>query len=895
MSDDRIEKNPYAFRELEAKWQQKWRESDLFHIQDASEKPKFYALTFFPYPSGAGISVGHCRNYVPVDVSARFKTMKGFNVLNPMGWDAFGQPAENEAIKLGRNPKEMVPEYAANYKRQLSLVGNSYDWSREIDSSKPEYYRWTQWFFLLLHKQGLATRGNTPINWCPSCKTGLANEEVVGGKCWRCGTTVEKRPMPQWYFNITAYADRLISGLDAVDWPEGIKIMQREWIGRSEGAEVEFPIAVHRVGMGDYEGTDAYDMSIRVFTTRPDTLWGATFMVLAPEHPLVDKIATEDRREAIETYRADSKGKTDIERQNAERVKTGAFTGGYAVNPVNGENIPVWIADYVLMGYGTGAIMAVPAHDQRDFEFARKFNIPIVLVYKQNADETEAAMTASTPGGGFAAIGPFAGAPNDKSTVGKVIAYIEEKGFGKGVVNYRLRDWLISRQRYWGAPIPMIHCEACGIVPVPEKDLPVLLPDVEKYQPSGTGESPLASIPEFVNVACPACGGPAKRETDTMAGFACSSWYFLRFADPHNSEKAFSAAAAKYWLPVDNYVGGAEHAVMHLLYARFWTKVMFDAGLIDFEEPFAKLRNQGMMLANTPGRAIGRDETIEGQEDAGEPIENWKVLKKDEIADYPADKIIYRWVKMSKSLGNVVTPDEMALKFGADSLRVYTLFVAPFEETVLWKDAGMEGANRWVNRVWRLWNELAERYDPDWKLVAASTREASEEERKLRRKLHQTIRKVGDDIENFRFNTCVAALMEFTNSLYAFRNSLEGRIPTPSQTILISEILQTMPLLLSPITPHIADEFWARLGKPGFTFTESFPDFDPEAAAEDVVVIVLQINGKLKDRLTVETGTPDEEVQRLAFENDKIKAELVGKEVRKIIAVPGKLVNIVAG
>ena len=895
MTDERVEKNRYEFQEIEAKWQKRWQETGLFRVENASDKPKFYALSFFPYPSGAGISVGHCRNYVPVDVSCRYKTMKGYNVLNPMGWDAFGQPAENEAIKRKRNPKEMVPEYAANYKRQLNLVGNSYDWSREIDSSRPDYYQWTQWFFLLLHKRGLAYQANTPINWCPSCKTGLANEEVVAGKCWRCGTTVEKRPMPQWYFKITEYADRLISGLDAIEWPEGIKIMQREWIGRSEGAEVEFKIPNS-------------SNSIKVFTTRPDTLWGATFMVLAPEHSLVETLTTPEQKEAIEAYRAEAKGKTEIERQNAERTKSGVFTGSYATNPATGEPIPIWIADYVLMGYGTGAIMAVPAHDQRDFEFARKFDIPIVIVYRQNSEETAATMIAATPTGGTCVAGPFVGAPNDKATVGRVIAWIEERGVGKGVVNFRLRDWLVSRQRYWGAPIPIIHCESCGAVPVPEKDLPVTLPDVERYEPSGTGQSPLAGIPEFVNTTCPSCGKPAKRETDTMAGFACSSWYFLRFADPHNSEAAFSPEAAKYWLPVDDYVGGAEHAVMHLLYARFWTKVMFDAGLVTFDEPFQRLRNQGMLLAYTPvEKETGQP--LKPQELVGYDQSSWADRKKKEGV-FEAERLIgtagagqktvpvevdFAWIKMSKSSGNVVTPDEMAQQYGADSLRTYCLFVAPFEETVLWESSGMEGASRWVNRVYRLWNELVVHFNPAWKDSAPKLEDLGEEERRLKRKLHQTIRKVSEDIENFRFNTCVAALMEFTNSLSAFRNGLEGRVATSTEAILISEVIETLPLMLSPITPHLADECWERLGKSGSTYKEAFPEFDVEAIIEDSITIVLQVNGKLKDRLVAPVGILDEEIQSLALSNEKVMAELIGKQVRKVIVVPGKLVNIVAG
>jgi leucyl-tRNA synthetase len=912
MTEDTRE-NRYDFRAVEAKWQKRWEMANLFRVENESGKPKFYGLVFFPYPSGAGISVGHCKNYIPPDVVCRLKRMQGCHVLNPMGWDAFGQPAENEAIKRGRNPREMVPEYAANYKRQLKLVGNSYDWSREINSSLPDYYKWTQWFFLLLYKRGLAYRANTPINWCPSCKTGLANEEVVAGRCWRCGTPVEKRPLPQWYFQITAYADRLLSGLETIQWPEGIKQMQREWIGRSEGAEVDFPIAgMSTEYRGRSEQPDTHPASriphpssliphpsIRVFTTRPDTLWGATFMVLAPEHPLVDAITTPERRAEVEEYRARAQRETEIERMSTERTKTGVFTGASAVNPVNGEPIPIWIADYVLMGYGTGAIMAVPAHDQRDFEFARKYDIPVVLVYKTRPEQTSEELTEAAPHEGTMVSGPFAGAPNDRTTVIGVIRWLEAQGIGQGVVNYRLRDWLISRQRYWGAPIPIIHCPKDGEVPVPDDQLPVLLPDVEQYQPTGTGESPLAEIPEFVNTTCPICGGPARRETDTMGGSACSSWYFLRFADPHNADEAFRRAAVDYWLPVDLYSGGAEHAVMHLLYARFWTKVIHDAGLIGFDEPFQRLRNQGMLLAYTPGRKIGSQEAGEtGDEvDTTEPIEDWKVLRPEERGAIPEGDWEYRWVKMSKSLYNVVTPDEMAEQYGADSLRTYILFAAPYEETVLWKDTGgVEAASKFANRLWRIWHDLRPYYDPNWRKKETGE-EPTPDTRALRRKLHQTVRKVSEDVENFRFNTAVAAVMELTNEVSAVRNALAGRTPEAIGVprALLSETLETLTLLIAPMMPHLADELWERLGKEGFTLQQPWPVFDPEAAAEEAITIVVQVNGKVRDRLLVPAGTPGEEVERLALASEKVTSELNGKQVRKIIAVPGKLINVVIG
>lgn len=895
MSDDRQD-NRYDFREIESKWQKRWEEAELFKIENSSDRPKYYGLDFFPYPSGAGISVGHCRNYVPLDVACRFKVMQGYNVLHPMGWDAFGQPAENEAIKRGRNPQEMVPEYAANYKRQLKLVGISYDWSREINSSKPDYYRWTQWLFLLLHKRGLAYQANTPINWCPVDKTGLANEEVVNGRCWRCGTQVEKRPMPQWYFKITAYADRLLTGLETIQWTDGIKQQQREWIGRSEGAEVDFQVF-------------GSDEKIRVFTTRPDTLWGATFMVLAPEHPLVEKITSSEHRTAVQEYQDRAKKSTDIERQNTERAKTGVFTGATADNPVTGETIPIYIADYVLMGYGTGAIMAVPAHDQRDFDFARKYDIPIVLVYRTSPDQNADSMSEAAPAGGVmdnfipapgahTPASPFTGEPNNKETVRKIIAWLQEYGVGKGVINFRLRDWLISRQRYWGAPIPIIHCAKCGAVPVPEDELPVLLPDVERYEPTGTGESPLAGIPEFVNTVCPTCGEPARRETDTMGGFACSSWYFLRFADPHNSAEAFSQESVKYWLPVDLYVGGAEHAVMHLLYARFWTKVIHDAGLVEFDEPFQKLRNQGMLLAYTPGREITSEAEEGSDEEPEELLENWKILKPEEKMTIPEDQWIWRWVKMSKSKGNVVTPDEIAEKYGADSLRLYGLFVAPFEDTVQWTDKGIEASHRYINRLWRLWSELRSHYSADWKTKIVdelADNPLPTELRALRRKLHQTVKKVGEDIENFRFNTCVAALMEYTNELSLFRNNLGSAEPTIQQELIVSELLETLPLIMSPLTPHLADEMWELLDKSGFIYREPWPVFDFAAAAEEEITIVVQVNGKVRDRLAVAPETEQIEIERLALACVKVHADLADKQLRKTISVPGKLVNFVVG
>jgi leucyl-tRNA synthetase len=877
----------YDFREIERKWQARWAEEKTFKAREDTGRPKYYTLEMFPYPSGAGLSVGHIKNYGPTDAFCRYKSMKGFNVLHPMGWDAFGQPAENEAIKRGRNPREMVPEYAANYRRTLQRAGCSYDWDREINSSDPSYYKWTQWIFLLLYKRGLAYRAMGLINWCPKCQTGLANEEVKEGRCWRCDTPVEKRPLPQWYFRITAYADRLLSDLDTIQWSEGVKQMQREWIGRSEGAEVDFPVAP------EYQhSTLNTQHSIRVFTPRPDTLWGATFMVLAPEHPLVAELTTPDRRAEVDAYVRRAQNTTEIDRMNAERTKTGVFIGAYAVNPVNDERIPIWIADYVLTGYGTGAIMAVPAHDQRDFEFARKFDLPIRLVYGgDGGPETVDEMVEALPHGGVMVdAGPFTGSPNSKETVSRVIRWLEETGKGEGKVNYKLRDWLISRQRYWGAPIPIVHCEQCGEVPVPEDQLPVVLPDVDNYQPSGTGESPLATIPEFVNTTCPSCGGPARRETDTMGGFACSSWYFLRFADPHNPDAFAARDKVDYWLPVDMYTGGVEHAVMHLLYARFWTKVLYDAGLVGFTEPFKVLRNQGSMLAWTPGRRPRSGETHgDGGDEDGESVIDWIVLKPEERAEYPDDQIVWRWARMSKSKGNVVTPDEICERYGADSLRVYEMFVAPFEDNVQWSEDGINGAFRFVNRVWR-WMMAAEKdYDQAWWDRLTTVGDNS---RTIRRKLHQTIRKVGEDIDAFRFNTAIAALMELVNDLYTYRPVGGSANADP---IVTSEALESLVLLIAPFAPHLADEVWSRLGRQGSTYHATWPSFNTSVAAEDEIQVPVQVNGKLRDVLNVPAATTDQELERIALANEKVIAALDGKQVRKVIVVPRKLVNIVIG
>jgi len=864
----------YDFKHIEAKWQRLWSQERTFRATVDPGKPKCYCLEMFPYPSGSGLHVGHLKNYVPTDAFCRYKSMKGFNVLHPMGWDAFGQPAENEAIRRNRNPREMVPEYAAAYRETLAKTGCSYDWEREINSSLPGYYRWTQWIFLLLLRRGLAYRATAPINWCPACKTGLANEEVKEGRCWRCDTPVEKTPMPQWCFRITAYADRLLADLEKLDWSEGMKEMQRDWIGRSEGAEVDFTVA------GDPTRV------IRVFTTRPDTLFGATFMVLAPEHPLVAEITAPERRAEVEAYARRAQGESEIDRLNAERAKTGVFTGAFAVNPVNHEKIPVWIADYVLMGYGTGAIMCVPGHDARDFEFARQYGLPVRRVVSRDGSCPE--MQAAEPGEGIAVqSGPWSGlATADFKKA--ITAWLEEKGIGKATVNYRLRDWLISRQRYWGAPIPIVHCPACGPLPVPEEQLPVLLPEVENYQPTGTGESPLAAIESFVRTACPRCGGAARRETDTMGGYACSSWYFLRFADPGNEQAFASRQALDYWLPVDQYTGGIEHARSHLLYARFWTKVLYDEGLLGFEEPFLNLRNQGSLLALTPGR---RPRPQEQGGDGADKIVDWIVLKHDERDQLPPEQIVWRWARMSKSKGNVVTPDEIIERYGADSLRVYEMFVAPFEDNVQWSEEGIHGSHRFLARAWRWLQAALPRYRGGWRRELPTAPDAAA--KAVRRKLHQTVQKVGAQIESFQFNTALAAIMELLNDAYAYAPIEREALPDGLDPAVVSELAETLVLLLAPFAPHLGEEVWQQLGHADSIYRASWPGFDPQVAARESVPVMVQINGKIRDKLAVPLDSGEEEVKAAALASAKTQQALAGKQVVKMIFVANKMLSIV--
>jgi leucyl-tRNA synthetase len=823
----------YHPQAIEPKWQKVWEEAGLHLALESGENPKFYCLDFFPYPSGDGLHVGHCRNYIPTDVTSRYMRMRGYNVLHPMGWDAFGEPAEQYAVEHGVHPRLTTDRNTANFRRQMTLIGASYDWTREIDSSRPEFYRWTQAFFLLLYERGLAYRDTNWQWWCPTCQTTLSSHEVDGGVCWRGHTGVIRREIPAWYFKITAYADQLLAGLDEIDWPERIKTMQRDWIGRSEGVQIDFPVT-------DPVSTSTAP-SIPVFTTRPDTLYGVTFFVLAPEHPLVSAITRPEWKAQVEAYQAETTRHSEIERMTEERSKSGVFTGGFVTNPLSGERIPVWIADYVLPTYGTGAVMGVPAHDQRDFEFARQFGLPVKPVVappgqvdrfltEQASMELEQAYTEP---GIMVNSGPFNGLPSQEDLQG-ISRYIEEHGLGHPMVSYRMRDWLISRQRYWGTPIPIVYCEGCGEVPIPKEQLPVLLPEMENFQPDGSGRSALSRSSEFVNTTCPRCGGPARRETDTMGGFACSSWYFLRFTSPHYQTGPFDPQSMRYWMPVDLYVGGAEQAVLHLLYARFWTRVLADAGLVLFREPFPRLMSQGQMISPLDGR------------------------------------------RMAKSRGNTITPDSMVQTYGADALRVYELFMAPFDQDVTWSTDGIIGTRRFLDRVWSL---FADTYE--------ASQSASQPDPPLERATHRLIRDVSQRIEGFRFNTMVSALMEFTNLL-----SEHQRAGT-WHTITFHRALETLLLLLAPAAPHIADELWQRTGHTGSVHRQAWPVWDAELAREELFQVAVQVNGKLRQVIEVPSDASQAQVQEQALSQPKVQQNLEGKTVKQVFYVPGKILNLV--
>jgi leucyl-tRNA synthetase len=756
-------------------------------------------------------------------------------VLHPMGWDAFGLPAENYAIERGIHPRITTGRHADTYRRQMKLVECSYDWSREFSSTDPEFYRWTQWFFLLLYERGLAYQSMGSQWWCPKDKTILANEQVINGRCWRCNTLVTKKDLKQWYFKITDYADRLLADLDTIDWPEAIKLMQRHWIGRSEGAEVVFRVQTSGVAETS-EVSEAVE--IRTFTTRPDTLFGVTFMVLAPEHPLTRQLTTAGQRTEVEAYVEKALRTTEIDRLAEDKEKSGVFTGSYALHPMTGTQIPIWVADYVLMGYGSGAVMGVPAHDERDFDFARKYELPIVEVISPDGSEKGTESCFTEPGIMIKS-GEYSGMTSEEGGR-RLTADLAARGMGGEQVTYRMRDWLISRQRYWGAPIPIIHCDKCGTVAVPEADLPVLLPDIEDFNPTGDGRSPLARVESWVNTTCPECDGPAQRETDTMDGFACSSWYFLRFTSPHYDDGPFEPEEMNYWSPPDVYVGGAEHAVMHLLYARFWTKVMYDAGLVPFDEPFPQLRNQGVLHA------------ADGQ-------------------------------RMSKSKGNVITPDEVVAAHGTDALRAYILFIGPFDGDVIWNDSNIKGVDRFLEKLWKLVLEIAGRRD-------TGTQGHGDAERAFRRRLHLTIRRITDDFERFKFNTAVAALMEYLNYLAEQRG-------TAISTALWREALEAYTRLLSPIAPFITEEIWQEvLGHQGESVHESdWPDYDEALTVAEEITLMIQVNGKLRDKLTVPADIDDDALREAVLAREKVQKRLNGRTVRKTIIVPKRLVNVVIG
>ena len=789
---------PYNHRAIEQKWRDKW-EATPINVNDG-KKPKYYCLDMFPYPSGSGLHVGHWRGYVISDVWSRYKMLQGYYLIHPMGWDAFGLPAENYAIKMGTHPKITTASNIKNIKRQINEIAAIYDWDMEVNTTDPNFYKWTQWIFVKMFKAGLAYEKEMPINWCPSCKTGLANEEVVDGCCERCGSPVTKKNLKQWMLRITKYADRLLNDLDKLDWPEKVKKMQTDWIGKSYGAEVDFPV----------EGKDE---KITVYTTRPDTLHGATFMVLAPEHAMAKELATDETREAVEKYIFNASMKSNVDRLQ-DKEKTGVFTGSYAINPLNGAKVPIWLSDYVLADYGTGAIMCVPAHDDRDFEFATKFNIPIIQVIAKDGKEIENMTEAYTEA---------AGTMINSGLKKEAPLMIEKMGIGRKTVNYKLRDWVFSRQRYWGEPIPIVHCPKCGAVPVPEEELPLLLPEVEKYQPTGTGESPLADITEWVNTTCPCCGAPAKRETNTMPQWAGSSWYFLRYVDNKNDKELVNREKADKYLPVDMYIGGVEHAVLHLLYSRFYTKFLNDIGVIDFDEPFKKLFNQGMITGKNG-------------------------------------------IKMSKSKGNVVSPDDLVRDYGCDSLRIYELFVGPPELDSEWDDKGIEGVNRFLKRFWKL---ALDNKDNDVK--------ATPELIKVR---HKLVHDITNRLNSFSLNTVISGFMEYNNKLMEL--SKKGGVD--------KETLETYIILLAPFAPHVSEELWEQFGHTDSVFHATWPEYDEEAMKDDEIEIPVQINGKTKCTIAI---NPDGDKDEILAKAKEALGDKVNGTIRKEIYVPGRIVNLV--
>ncbi len=833
----------YPFNDIEKKWQKYWEDNHTFAVTEDPTIPpekRQYVLDMFPYPSGAGLHVGHPEGYTATDIYCRYLRMNGYNVLHPMGFDSFGLPAENYAIKTGTHPRISTEKNIDNFRKQIKSLGFCYDWNREVSTHTSAYYHWTQWIFEQLYKKGLAYESHMPINWCPQCKTGLANEEVKEGKCERCGSHVVRKNIRQWVLRITAYADRLLEDLEDLDWPESVKLMQRNWIGRSEGAAVFFKL-------------ENSDDTLEVYTTRCDTLFGATYMVIAPEHPLVRQITTPDQKESVERYLDQAARKSDLDRTDLAKEKTGVFSGSYAINPVNGKKIPIWIADYVLISYGTGAIMAVPAHDTRDWEFAKKFGLPIIEVLKGEVDVQEQAWTED----GVHVNSGFLDGMNKEDAIKTMIAWLEERKLGHMAVNYKLRDWIFSRQRYWGEPIPLIHCPHCGIVPVPEDELPLTLPETKSYEPSGTGESPLANIDSWVNTTCPVCGAPAKRETNTMPQWAGSCWYYLRYLDPHNTERFVDPEKEKYWMPVDLYVGGTEHAVLHLLYARFWHKVLYDLGLVSTKEPFQRLVNQGMITSFAFQR---KDKTLV-------PTDQVEETAPDVFVEKATGEQLERIVaKMSKSLKNVINPDDIINEYGADSMRMYEMFMGPLQVSKPWSTTGLSGVWRFLDRVWRLGDERTISEEP-----------ASPQ---LRKVLHKTIKKVTQDTATLNFNTAISQMMVLVNELY--------KIDT-----LPREVWETLVLLLAPYVPHMAEELWVRAGHEPSVANVAWPVYDEALTVDDEIEIVLQVNGKVRSRISMSKDTSKDELLATAKADTKLQEWLKGKEIVKEIVVPGKLVNIV--
>ncbi len=849
----------YSASDIEQKWQHRWAEQKSFTVAEEPDRPKFYLLEMFPYPSGR-IHMGHVRNYSIGDVVARFKRLQGFNVLHPMGWDAFGMPAENAAIQHGVHPAKWTYENIANMRSQLKKMGLSYDWDRELATCDVDYYKWEQLIFLKMFERGLAYKKSSFVNWCPDCATVLANEQVEDGCCWRCDSEVEQKELEQWFFKITDYAQELLDWTWKLPgWPEPVLIMQRNWIGRSTGCEIDFPLA------------DSLK-KIRVFTTRQDTLYGATFMSLAPEHPLALELATEEQRPAVEEFIAKVRRQDKVRRTSDDFEKEGVFTGSWCINPVTRRRMPIYLANFVLMDYGTGAVMAVPTHDQRDFEFARKYDLPLVVVIQAEGEEIDpATMSAAWIGPGtMVNSASFDGLGNEEAKE-RIADYLEQEGIGRKTVNFRLRDWGVSRQRYWGTPIPIIYCDVCGVVPVPEQDLPVVLPTDVEF--TGEGGSPLAKSESFVTVTCPQCGEVARRETDTFDTFVESSWYFARYACPGFPSGPVDRRAVEYWLPVDQYIGGVEHAVMHLLYARFFTKVMRDLGMMSVDEPFANLLTQGMVCMET--RSC--------------PEHGW--LYPEEVVDgrcakCTAEATTGRIEKMSKSKKNVVDPDHLIARYGADTARLFSLFAAPPEKDLEWNEQGVEGCYRFLGRVWRVvYDNLGTIADADFAAASAAIGDG----RALRRHVHRTIRKVTEDIDGrFHFNTAIAAVMELVNGIYAF----EGKAAHPA---VLREALETVVRLLAPFVPHMAEELWSCLGHEGGIESAGWPDWDEAALVEDEKTIVVQVNGKVRGKITVPADASEDAVKQAALAEPNVARFLSGQRVTKVVVVPGRLVSVVAG